>query len=65
MKMIKLEYVRQQGPDCVISRDGKRHIIQNCDANKLGNTVWNRLGVKYTSHEMYKFGFIPESTTKE
>ena len=57
--MAKIEYVRQQGPDCVVSRDGKRHIVSNCDANKLGNTLYNRLGPKYTGNEMHKFGFIP------
>jgi hypothetical protein len=59
--MTKIEYVRQQGPDCVVSRDGKRHIIQNCNVNKLGNTLYNRLGPKYTSREMYAFCFIPDS----
>jgi len=58
--MIKMQYVRQQGLDCVVSRDGRRTVIQDCDANKLGNTVWNRLGPKYTNREMYKFGFIPD-----
>lgn len=59
--MIQIEYIRQQGPDCVVSRDGVRTVIQNCDANKLGNTIWNRLGVKYTNREMFKLGFIPDS----
>jgi hypothetical protein len=58
---MKIEYVRQRGPDCVVSRAGVRTVIQNCDANKLGNTIWNRLGPKYTSSEMYKLGFIPNS----
>jgi hypothetical protein len=59
--MTKTEYVRQQGPDCVVSRDGVRTVILNCDANKLGNTLWNRLGPKYTNREMYGFCFIPET----
>ena len=61
MKMIKIEYIRQQGPDCVVARDGVRTVIPNCNANKLGNTIWNRLGPKYTNHEMYALGFIPDS----
>ena len=55
----KIEYIRQQGRDCVVFRDDTRTIIQNCNANKLANTLLNRLGPKYSSHEMYKFGFIP------
>jgi hypothetical protein len=54
-------YVRQQGPNCVVFRGGKRDVIKDCNANKLGNTLWNRLGPKYTSREMYKLGFIPDS----
>jgi hypothetical protein len=56
---MKIEYVRQQGPDCVVSRDGVRTVIKDCDANKLGNTIWNRIGPKYTFREMNKLGFIP------
>ena len=59
--MIKLEYVRQRGPDCVISRDGVRTAIKDCEANKLGNTIRNRLGPKYTNREMYALGFIPDT----
>ena len=55
------EYVRQQGKDCVVQRDGKRDIIKDCNADKLANTLWNRLGHKYTNREMYKLGFIPDS----
>ncbi|AJP62048.1 hypothetical protein [ANMV-1 virus] len=58
--MTKIEYIRQQGPDCVVCQDDARKVIPNCDANKLGNTLLNRLGPKYTSREMYKLGFIPE-----
>jgi len=58
--MKKINYIRQQGKDCVVSIDGGRSIFQNCNANKLGNTLWNRLGPKYTNREMYKLGFIPE-----
>ena len=61
MKMIKIEYCRQQGPDCVVSRDGVRIVIKDCNVNKLGNTLWNRLGPKYINREMYALGFIPES----
>lgn len=56
----EIDYVRQQGKDCVVSIDGERHIVQRCDAKKLGNTLWNRLGPKYTNREMYRLGFIPE-----
>jgi hypothetical protein len=59
--MIKIEYARQQGPDCVVSRDGVRTVIKDCNANKLGNTIWNRLGPKFTNREMYKLGFVPET----
>jgi hypothetical protein len=59
--MIETEYVRQQGPDCVVSRDGVRTIIKDCKANKLGNTIWNRLGPKYINREMYALGFIPDA----
>ena len=52
-------YVRQQGKDCVVLQDDSRHIIQDCNANKLANTLWNRLGPKYSNREMYKFGFTP------
>jgi len=58
--MKEIAYVRKQGKDCVVSIDDVRHTVQNCDANKLGNTLWNRLGPKYTNREMYKLGFIPE-----
>jgi len=60
MENDKIEYVRQQGDDCVVKVNGSRLIIKDCNANKLGNTLWNRLGPKYTNQEMYKFGFIPE-----
>ena len=56
----EIGYVRQQGKDCVVSIGGKRHIVQHCDANKLGNTLWNRLGPRYTDREMYKLGFISD-----
>jgi hypothetical protein len=59
--MKKIKYIRQQGPDCVVCQDDARVVIQNCDANKLANTLLNRLGPKYSSSEMYKFGFIPET----
>lgn len=59
--MIEIEYIRQQGPDCVVSRDGVRTVIKDCNANTLGNTIWNRLGLKYTNREMYALGFIPDS----
>lgn len=59
--MTEIEYIRQQGPDCVVSRDGVRTVIKDCNANKLGNTVWNRLGPKYPNREMYALGFIPDS----
>lgn len=52
-------YVRQRGRDCVVLMDGKRHTVADCDANKLANTLFNRLGPKYTGNEMHKFGFIP------
>ena len=55
----KIAYIRQQGRDCVVSRDGIRQVIGDCNANKLANTLLDRLGPKYTSHEMYKFGFVP------
>lgn len=58
--MKEIKYVRQQGEDCVVSIDGVRSIVQHCNANKLGNTLWDRLGPKYTNREMYKLGFIPE-----
>ena len=58
--MKPIAYIRQQGHDCVVSRDGIRTVMLNCDANKLGNTLWNRLGPKYTNREMHVFGFIPE-----
>ena len=61
MKKENPEYIRQQGPDCVVTRDGVRTIIKDCDANKLGNTIWNRLGPKYANREMYKLGFMPRS----
>jgi hypothetical protein len=57
--MKKIKYIRQQGPDCVVFQDDARTVIQNCDADKLANTLLNRLGPKYTSREMYKLGFIP------
>ena len=59
--MIKIEYVRQQGPDCVVKRDGARTVIPNCDARKLENTLKDKLGVRYTHREMYKYGFIARS----
>lgn len=58
-------YVRQQGKDCVVQHDGARHVVKDCDANKLANTLWDRLGPKYTSHEMYTLGFVPESYQKQ
>ena len=59
--MVKeISYIRQQGKDSVVSYDGARHVIQNCDARKLENTLLDKLGPKYTNREMYKFGFIPE-----
>ena len=60
MENNKIEYVRQRGKDVVTKIDGDRHTFKDCDANKLGNTLWNRLGPKYTNREMYKLGFIPE-----
>lgn len=57
--MKKIDYIRQQGPDCVVRQDDARTVIQNCDAYKLANTLLNRLGPKYTNREMYKLGFIP------
>jgi hypothetical protein len=59
--MKETAYVRQQGKDCVVSRNGIRTVIKDCDANKLGNTLYNRLGPKYTGNEMHKFGFISDS----
>ena len=56
----RIEYVRQQGHDCAVKVNGLRRIIKDCNGNKLGNTLWNRLGPKYTNREMYTFGFIPE-----
>jgi hypothetical protein len=32
---MKIEYVRQQGPDCVVSRDGVRTVIKDCDLETL------------------------------
>lgn len=55
-------YVRQQGKDCVLGQEGARYVVKDCDANKLGNTLWDRLGPKYTNLEMYKLGFISEAT---
>lgn len=57
----RIEYVRQRGNDCTVKFDGERYTIQDCDSDKLGNTIWDRLGPKYTNREMYKFGFIPNS----
>jgi hypothetical protein len=57
---MKIKYVHQQGPDCVVTRNGIRTVIKDCDANKLGNTIWNRLGPKFTNREMYALGFIPD-----
>ena len=59
--MIKIEYIHQQGPDCVVARDGVRTVIKDCNAEKLENTLCDRLGPKYSSHEMFNFGFIPGS----
>jgi hypothetical protein len=45
--------------------DGKRHIVSNCNANKLANTLFDRLGPKYTGNKMHKFGFIPNQYQKK
>jgi hypothetical protein len=55
---MKPEYVRQRGRDCIVMLNGIRRVIQDCNANKLGNTLYNRLGPKYTNSEMNGFGFI-------
>lgn len=50
--------IEQKGKNCLITTsEGNTHLIKNCDALKLANTIWDKSGDKYTNEEMKEFGF--------
>lgn len=52
--------IEQSGKDCIVTMGGVTHTIENCDAIKLANSIWDRPGEKYSKEEMFNLGFEPK-----
>lgn len=51
-----MEITQEEG-DCLVTLDGVTRRVEDCKALKLGNTLYDKDGDKYTEEEMEGFGF--------
>ena len=57
--------IETEGEDCIVTINSETRRVNNCNAVKLANTLWDKDGEKYSDDEMSDFGFEKRTALHE